>query len=124
MTNEERVQKAEDKLLEMTTEMNKLVDFLPRLLVDDSCSEKEFNEEITQILKAQCEYFKFIHESGFDCAGLISYYDHGLEWLEHVRLLEFTSYSDSTMDIHECVTKIISLDIDIAMLIHLVKMDI
>lgn len=119
MTNEERVQKAEDKLLEMTTEMNKLVDFLPRLLTDDPCYE-----EIAQVLKVQCEHFKFIHESGFDSAGLLSYYDHGLEWLEHVRLLEFTSYSDSTMDIHECVTKIISLDIDIAMLIHLVRTDI
>lgn len=119
MTNEERVQKAEDKLLEMTTEMHKLVDFLPRLSTDDS-----YYEKIAQVLKVQCEYFKFIHEAGFDCAGLISYYDHGLEWLEHVRLLEFTSYSDSTMDIHECVTKIISIDIDITMLIHLVRMDI
>lgn len=121
MTNEERVQQTEDKLLEMTTEMNKLIGFLPRLLDADYIDE-ELAQEIAPTLKAQSEYFKYIHEAGFESAGLISYYDYGLKWLEYVRLLEFNSrYNDSTMDIHECVTKIINLDIDITMLIHLTE---
>lgn len=115
---EERTQQTEDKLLEMITEINKLIDFLPRVL-NDSCMEEEYREKVAQVLKIQCEHFKRIHEAGFECAGLISYYDHGLEWLEQVRMLEFTSFSSRTMDVHECIIKIISLDIDIAKLMHL-----
>ena len=116
MANEERIQQTEDKLLEMITEMDKLVGFLSRLFNEE---EEEYYEKIIQVLKTKSEHFKFIHDAGFESAGLLSYYDYGLKWLEYIRLLEFDSYNDSTMDIHECITKIISLDIDIARLIHL-----